>query len=177
MSLPGTGPTAVAAVTAVTVKPGHRRRGTLTRMMRAQLHGLHDGGGEAVAALWASEAAIYGRFGYGSAAHHLGVDIPADEPFRPGVELGAERVRQLPRDTAIPLITQLYGPIAAQRPDLKAAHLAKPLAMLIFGMINWTFTWLKAGGALSHESLAPVVIALLEGGLPAVKVPETADVD
>ncbi|MFO1273914.1 MAG: TetR/AcrR family transcriptional regulator [Rubrivivax sp.] len=66
--------------------------------------------------------------------------------------------------------------IAARRPDLKAAHLAKPLAMLLFGMINWTFTWLKAGGALSHESLAPVVIALLEGGLPAVRLPETADV-
>ena len=26
-----------------------------------------------------------------------------------------------------------------------------PLAMLLFGMINWTFTWLKPGGALTHD--------------------------
>jgi predicted acetyltransferase len=116
MTLPGAGPIPVAAVTAVTVKPGHRRRGALTRMMRAQLHGLHDEGGEAIATLWASEASIYGRFGYGSAANHLGVEIPAELPFRPGVELGADRVRQLPRDAAIPLITELYRSISTGRP-------------------------------------------------------------
>ena len=58
--------------------------------------------------------------------------------------------------------------VAALRPDLRRARLHKPLAMLLFGMINWTFTWLKAGGALNHESLAPVVLALFFGGLPAV---------
>jgi TetR/AcrR family transcriptional regulator len=59
--------------------------------------------------------------------------------------------------------------VAALRPDLADARLDKPLAMLLFGMINWTFTWLKAGGALSHESLAPVVLALFFGGLGAVQ--------
>jgi AcrR family transcriptional regulator len=58
--------------------------------------------------------------------------------------------------------------VAALRPDLRAAQLDKPLAMLLFGMINWTFTWLKPGGALSHETLAPLVTALFFGGLPAV---------
>ncbi len=58
--------------------------------------------------------------------------------------------------------------LSALRPDLRAARLDKPLAMLLFGMINWTFTWLKAGGALSHQSLAPLVTALFFGGLPAV---------
>jgi len=58
--------------------------------------------------------------------------------------------------------------VAALRPDLQQARLHKPLAMLLFGMINWTFTWLKAGGVLSHASLAPVVTALFFGGLPAV---------
>ena len=58
--------------------------------------------------------------------------------------------------------------VAACRPELQAAGLHTPLAMLLFGMINWTFTWLKAGGALSHETLAPVVTALFFGGLPAV---------
>jgi len=58
----------VAAVTHVGVLPSHRRRGLLTVLMRRQLADVHDAGAEAVAALWASEAAIYGRFGYGLAA-------------------------------------------------------------------------------------------------------------
>ncbi len=61
--------------------------------------------------------------------------------------------------------------VAALRPELRAAQLDKPLAMLLFGMINWTFTWLKAGGTLSHETLALVVTALFFGGLPAVATP------
>lgn len=62
--------------------------------------------------------------------------------------------------------------VAALRPELQAAQLATPLAMLLFGMINWTFTWLKPGGALTHEALAPVVEALFFGGLPAVPCPQ-----
>ncbi len=58
--------------------------------------------------------------------------------------------------------------VAALRPELRAAGLHKPLAMLLFGMINWTFTWLKSGGALTHETLVPLVLALFLGGLPAV---------
>ena len=53
-----------AAVTAVAVVPTHRRRGLLTAMMRRQLEEVRERG-EPVAALWASEGAIYGRFGYG----------------------------------------------------------------------------------------------------------------
>lgn len=50
----------------VTVSPTHRRQGLLTEMMR---HHLADGRdrGEPLAALWASEAPIYGRYGYGTA--------------------------------------------------------------------------------------------------------------
>ena len=58
--------------------------------------------------------------------------------------------------------------VAALRPELRASQLHTPLAMLLFGMINWTFTWLRPGGALTHEALAPVVTALFLGGLPAV---------
>jgi AcrR family transcriptional regulator len=45
------------------------------------------------------------------------------------------------------------------------------LTMMVFGMMNWTFTWLKADGALSHEALASVVTDLFFGGLPAVRLP------
>jgi len=47
--------------------------------------------------------------------------------------------------------------IAAARPELVAAHLHKPLAMLLFGMMNWMFTWLQPDGTLSHADMAPVV--------------------
>ena len=58
----------VAGVTLVGVRPSHRRRGLLTTLMRRQLADVHEAGNEAVAALWASESVIYGRFGYGFAA-------------------------------------------------------------------------------------------------------------
>ena len=56
-----------AAVTAVAVVATHRRRGLMTAMMRRQLEDLRERG-DSVAALWASEGGIYGRFGYGIAA-------------------------------------------------------------------------------------------------------------
>jgi TetR/AcrR family transcriptional regulator len=56
------------------------------------------------------------------------------------------------------------------RPDTQAAQLATPLAMLLFGMINWMFTWLKPGGAVDHAAMAPVVEQLFLGGLPAVRL-------
>lgn len=59
--------------------------------------------------------------------------------------------------------------VAACRPELQPAGLHTPLAMLLFGMMNWTFTWLKPAGRLSHEQLAAVVVALFFGGLPAVQ--------
>jgi predicted acetyltransferase len=83
-----------AGVTAVAVVPTHRRRGLLTAMMRRQVDDIRDRG-EAVAALWASEGEIYGRFGYGigtaqvrvvarrPAARVTGAPVPGD-PLRVG---------------------------------------------------------------------------------------------
>lgn len=42
-----------------------------------------------------------------------------------------------------------------------------PVTMMLFGMINWTFTWLRPGGAMSYAQFAEEVIAMLEGGLAA----------
>ena len=39
------------------------------------------------------------------------------------------------------------------------------VAMMLFGMINWTFTWLRPGGAMSYAVFANEVIAMLDGGL------------
>ncbi|MEN9317418.1 MAG: hypothetical protein RIS35_3811 [Pseudomonadota bacterium] len=60
--------------------------------------------------------------------------------------------------------------IAACRPDLPAErHI--PLAMLLFGMINWTFTWLRPDGPLDHAQVGEMVAELFLGGLPAVGAP------
>ena len=61
--------------------------------------------------------------------------------------------------------------IAAARPDLQSASLEKPLAMLLFGMMNWMFTWLQPAGKLTHADMAPVVADLFFGGLASVCAP------
>jgi AcrR family transcriptional regulator len=38
------------------------------------------------------------------------------------------------------------------------------LTMMLFGMINWTFTWLRPGGTMSYAHFADEVIATLEQG-------------
>jgi len=56
------------------------------------------------------------------------------------------------------------------RPELEASRMAKPLTMLLFGMINWMFMWLKPDGDLTHEKMAVVVTELLFGGIGAVSL-------
>ncbi len=80
----------------------------------------------------------------------------------------AEGDRQGVLDAQRRVVAAFAQAVAMLRPELQTAGLHTPLAMLLFGMINWTFTWLKSGGALTHDSLAPVVTALFLGGLPAV---------
>ncbi len=59
--------------------------------------------------------------------------------------------------------------VAGLRPELAQAQLATPMTMLLFGMINWMFTWLQPGGTLDYDTLAPMVADLFLGGLSAVK--------
>ena len=57
------------------------------------------------------------------------------------------------------------------RPQADQQGLTKALTMLLFGMMNWMFTWLKPQGALSYDAMAPVVADLFLGGLGAVQTP------
>ncbi len=41
--------------------------------------------------------------------------------------------------------------IVAIRPEADATGLAKPLTMLLFGMLNWMFTWLRPNGPLTYD--------------------------
>jgi predicted acetyltransferase len=106
LTVPG-GELAAGGVTWVAVLPSHRRQGILTRLMRRELDDLHERG-EPLAILWASEAAIYGRFGYGMAAPHFEMEADCarfafrDDPGPSG------RVRMLSLDDAVEPCMQVY---------------------------------------------------------------------
>ena len=110
MAVPGA-QVPVAGVTWVGVLPTHRRRGLLGTLMRRQLDDLHEAGA-AVAALWASEAAIYGRYGYGPAAWLLGMTIPRGAAFRAPVERGHVRLVEPSADA----LRATYEQVAAVTP-------------------------------------------------------------
>jgi predicted acetyltransferase len=66
LTVPGQVQLPMAGVSYVAVHPLRRRRGVMRALMRSQLDDLHSRG-VPVAGLGASEASIYGRFGYGAA--------------------------------------------------------------------------------------------------------------
>jgi predicted acetyltransferase len=99
----------VAGVTWVGVAPTHRRRGILTAMMRMQLADLHERGTEPIAALRPSEAAIYGRYGYGPASR--GAQLRGEKrsmAFRPGTDFGTGTIRLVACDRARPQLERVY---------------------------------------------------------------------
>ncbi len=99
---------------------------------------------------------------YALARHEHGV-LTQDVKFLTAVD----RKRVLAKERHI--VDAFARAIAATRPDLDAAELAKPLAMLLFGMMNWMFTWLHPAGRLTHDAMAPIVADLFLGGLRALE--------
>lgn len=83
MSIPGAS-VFIAGVANVAVQPTHRRRGVMTMMMNHQIKNMHDRG-EPLAALFASESIIYGRYGYGigSLYEHWTIDRQYNGYARP----------------------------------------------------------------------------------------------
>lgn len=80
-----------------------------------------------------------------------------------------DRARVLAKEREI--VAGFAHAVGRLHPRLKRAALTKPLTMLLFGMINWMFTWMSAEGPLDHEAMAPIVADLFLGGLGAVKPP------
>ena len=104
---------------------------------------------------------------YAQARHEHGV-LTQDVKFL------AARDRKRVLDKERTVVGAFAATIAEARPDLAGAALSKPLTMLLFGMINWLFTWLRPGGALAHDDMAPIVADLFLGGLGAVQAPAAA---
>jgi predicted acetyltransferase len=125
MTVPG-GALPVAGVSFVSVLPTHRRRGILSSMMAHQLSGLADDG-EAVAALFASEAGIYGRFGYGMASMSTRFrvrrgEITIGSGVVPGsaAPAGPVRLRDISLDPFPAELAKVYDQILPTRPGLQA---------------------------------------------------------
>jgi predicted acetyltransferase len=121
LTIPG-GVAPAAGVTWVAVQPSHRRRGIMREFMRTQLADVHRRG-EPLAILWASESAIYGRFGYGIAAPNITLDAQTDRfRFRddPG-SAGAARLVSL--DEALELFPPVYDRVRRAIPGMIARSL------------------------------------------------------
>ena len=117
MTVPGGAQLPTAGVTVVGVLPTHRRRGILRSMMRAQLDDVHARG-EPVAALWASEETIYGRYGYGLASLNAQFDVDKSyAAFRPGVETVGS-VRLVDFDTAGQQLPPVYDAVQRVTPGM-----------------------------------------------------------
>ncbi|MDN4473388.1 GNAT family N-acetyltransferase [Demequina zhanjiangensis] len=75
MITPGGRRVPTAGLSWLSVHPAHRRRGLMTAMMHDHFSRCKERG-EAVSALYAMEAAIYSRFGYGMGAQTVKAEIP-----------------------------------------------------------------------------------------------------
>jgi predicted acetyltransferase len=105
-------------VTRVTVLPTHRRRGLLTAMMRRQLDDMHERG-EPLAALYASEAPIYGRFGYGPATYTADFEIDRTRSAFAADRTDAARTLQLVDvETAIDVFTRVWERVRPDQPGM-----------------------------------------------------------
>jgi len=127
------------------------------KQLAAQAHAQPLAPEERVRSMIASFLEVYAR---SQAAHRvLTEDVKFLEP--------TDRRRVL--DVQREVVAAFASAIADARPELRAAELDRPVTMLLFGMMNWMFTWLQPGGKLTHAALAPVVADLFFGGIHAVQ--------
>jgi predicted acetyltransferase len=105
-----------AHVTMVGVHPTYRRRGLLSRLMHRQLRDVREGGVEPIALLWASEGAIYQRFGYGHAAQRLSfVADRRDVALLPRFAAAGGRLREASLEEARKDLAALYERVRVTR--------------------------------------------------------------
>ena len=115
IGVPG-GTLPIAGLTMVTVRPTHRRRGLLRQLMQKHLDDAKQRG-YAVSGLWASEASIYGRFGYGVAAEHDEVAI-ADARHVRVTPRELDDVEWIDEPRAREVLPDVYKRATAARPGI-----------------------------------------------------------
>ncbi len=114
MTVPG-GSIPCAGTTWVSVAPSHRRRGVMRKLMKAHLAEAVEHG-DVIAALWASDSAIYGRFGYGRAVESVAIDLNRPMArFRESAPI-PERVEMITKEEAAGVLPPLYDRIRREIP-------------------------------------------------------------
>lgn len=115
LSVPG-GSVPMSGLTMVTVRPTHRRRGILRALIAAHLEAARAHG-DPLSGLFASEATIYGRFGYGVAAESEALTFTT-----PGTRVAAghtlDEVDHVSGDHAETIVPEVYQRAFAMRPGL-----------------------------------------------------------
>ncbi len=108
--VPGGAWVPTAGLTRAGVLPTHTRQGVLTRLMHGQLVEAHARG-QVLASLRASEAVIYGRFGFGVAGEAAELEL---DPQRAVVVRGAApgTIRLLRPDEVLAAVSECYSRVA-----------------------------------------------------------------
>jgi predicted acetyltransferase len=155
MTVPGGAAVETSGLTIVAVLPTHRRRGILRRMMRRHLDDARAQG-YALAALFASEGGIYGRFGYGMAAFRAEIDVRRERTRYSHAWPVEGRVRLVGEAEAEATFPAIWDRVRASRP----------------GMLSRSAPWWRARRILDPEVLRagrpPLQRALLSiDGRPA----------
>ncbi|MCX5375131.1 GNAT family N-acetyltransferase [Streptomyces sp. NBC_00091] len=154
LSVPGGADLGCPGLTFVSVAPTHRRRGVLTALMDEQLRRAGAEGSPLVA-LWASEAAIYGRFGYGAATQGLTVEIDSTRPL-------ALRIDPDPRPLRLVGPEEALTVIAPHHEDARRTRAGRPTR----SAERWTGEWLCEKDEEDEELSPPRIIALGAPGEP-----------
>ena len=127
LTVPGGDNVGAAGISGVSVLPTHRRRGILSSLMRRQLADV-AAGSEPVAALFASESAIYGRYGYGSAAEQYGFTFRRGDgslrllPDLAGHPAPTPALRLAEPKSALAELKAVYEAVRRTRPGLLTRH-------------------------------------------------------
>lgn len=121
LSVPG-GTMRMGGTSFVGVLATHRRRGVLRAMMDRHLADVRAQG-EAIVGLWASEAPIYGRFGYGPAAYSSEIGIERVHARFRGADPGAA-LRMLDAAEAATVLPDVYERARPTIPGLLARSAA-----------------------------------------------------
>ncbi|TXL87708.1 GNAT family N-acetyltransferase [Streptomyces sp. IB2014 016-6] len=119
LSLPDGSQTPCGGIRWVSTLPTHRRRGVLSTMVRHQLDEFRERG-ETVAALWASQATVYSRYGFGLATTSIDSTVTPQAPFLPGIEHDAINYLHETAEHGLPTesLASVYAQMRVQRPGL-----------------------------------------------------------
>lgn len=149
LTVPGGAQVAIAGTTMVTVDPLHTRRGVLRSMLTRHLDSAVERG-EPIAALWASEAAIYGRFGFGLASEAYRTAIDGRDLALPAAvgDPNDYSYRELAGNDIVEIVGGYWSSVATQRAGFIDRSEAR------WSDIAADPEWMRDGGAPARHVVA-----------------------